>query len=163
MNWEALGAIAELLGAIAVFVTLAYLAVQVRQSNIVTREQAQYHMLQNQIRYFDALAESPDFVRTVYGVEQNEEEIRFRQHEAHIVSLLFRWNWEYLRVQDGIYPTDSLPVDGYRWQWATIGLRDHWQDKRGWFDPSFVAFMESDVIPVAERGGAVDPERGGDR
>ena len=29
MNWDALGAIAELLGAIAVFLTLAYLTVQV--------------------------------------------------------------------------------------------------------------------------------------
>ena len=43
VNWEAVGAIAEMLGAVAVFLTLAYLAVQVRQSNIVTREQAQYH------------------------------------------------------------------------------------------------------------------------
>ena len=30
MNWDALGAIAELLGAIAVFLTLAYLTIQVR-------------------------------------------------------------------------------------------------------------------------------------
>jgi hypothetical protein len=33
MNWEALGAIAELIGAIAVILTLAYLAVQIRQNN----------------------------------------------------------------------------------------------------------------------------------
>ena len=33
MNWDALGAVAELLGAIAVFLTLAYLAVQIRQSS----------------------------------------------------------------------------------------------------------------------------------
>ena len=32
MNWDAVGAIAELLGAIAVFLTLAYLALQVRQN-----------------------------------------------------------------------------------------------------------------------------------
>ena len=33
MNWDALGAIAELIGAIAVFLTLAYLTVQVRQNS----------------------------------------------------------------------------------------------------------------------------------
>ncbi len=33
MNWDALGAVAELLGAIAVFLTLAYLTVQVRQNS----------------------------------------------------------------------------------------------------------------------------------
>ena len=32
MNWEAIGAIAELTGALAVFLTLVYLAVQIRQN-----------------------------------------------------------------------------------------------------------------------------------
>ena len=32
MNWDALGAIAELLGALAVFITVVYLTIQVRQS-----------------------------------------------------------------------------------------------------------------------------------
>ena len=33
MNWEALGAIAELLGAIGVIATLGYLATQIRQNS----------------------------------------------------------------------------------------------------------------------------------
>ena len=33
MNWDAVGAVAELAGAIAVFLTLLYLAAQIRQSN----------------------------------------------------------------------------------------------------------------------------------
>jgi len=149
VNWDALGAIAELLGATAVFATLAYLAVQIRQSNIVTREQAQYHMLQNQLSYFDKLAESKEFVRTVYGPEQTEDEVRYRQHESHIVGLLFRWNWEYLRVQDGIYPVDALPIEGFRWQYKTIGIREQWEEKKSWLDSGFVAFMESEIIPFA--------------
>ena len=32
MNWEAIGAVGEILGATAVLITLGYLAVQVRQS-----------------------------------------------------------------------------------------------------------------------------------
>lgn len=150
MNWDALGAVAEFLGAIAVFATLAYLAVQIRQSNIVTREQAQYHMLQNQLSYFDRIADSPDFVRTVYGFDQSDDEIRYRQHEAHIVALLFRWNWEYLRVQDGIYPLESLPVEGFRWQYRTIGIDTEWEAKKTWLDTGFVEFMESEVIPYAD-------------
>jgi hypothetical protein len=149
VNWDALGAIAELLGAVAVFATLAYLAVQIRLNNIVTREQAQYHMLQNQLSYFDKLAENPGFVRTVYGKDQTEEEVSYRQHEAHIVGLLFRWNWEYLRVQDGIYPIESLPVEGFRWQYKTIGISIHWDEKKSWLDSGFVEFMESEIIPFA--------------
>ena len=32
MNWEAIGAIAELLGAFAIIITLVYLTIQVRQN-----------------------------------------------------------------------------------------------------------------------------------
>ena len=38
MNWEALGAIAEFIGGIAVLLTLIYLAIQVRQTNQMARE-----------------------------------------------------------------------------------------------------------------------------
>ena len=33
MNWDAVGATAELLGAVAVFITLAYLTIQVKQNS----------------------------------------------------------------------------------------------------------------------------------
>ena len=33
MNWEAIGAIGEVIGAAAVVITLVYLAIQIRQSN----------------------------------------------------------------------------------------------------------------------------------
>ena len=33
MNWEAIGAVAEFLGAISVFITLVYLAIQVRENS----------------------------------------------------------------------------------------------------------------------------------
>ena len=39
MNWEAIGAVAEACGALAVLVTLIYLAVQIRQQNQVARAQ----------------------------------------------------------------------------------------------------------------------------
>ena len=37
MNWEAIGAVGEILGAIAVVVTLIYLSIQIRQSSTQTR------------------------------------------------------------------------------------------------------------------------------
>jgi hypothetical protein len=37
MNWEAVGAIAELLGAIGVIASLVYLAIQIRMSRSVVR------------------------------------------------------------------------------------------------------------------------------
>ncbi len=40
MNWDALGAIAELLGATAVFLTLIFLAVQLKHANVLARSSA---------------------------------------------------------------------------------------------------------------------------
>ena len=41
MNWDAIGAIGEWAGAVAVVVTLFYLAMQVRQSNVVALAEAE--------------------------------------------------------------------------------------------------------------------------
>ncbi len=38
MNWEALGAIAELVGAVGVIATLGYLAIQIRQNTAVVEQ-----------------------------------------------------------------------------------------------------------------------------
>ena len=40
MNWEALGAIAELIGAIAIIISIIYLALQVRQTRVQLQAQA---------------------------------------------------------------------------------------------------------------------------
>ena len=46
MNWDALGAIAELLGAIAVFVTLLYLARQIQISNSISTSDASKELIE---------------------------------------------------------------------------------------------------------------------
>jgi len=40
MNWDAIGAFAELLGALAVFITVAFLAVQMRQNTRALRAES---------------------------------------------------------------------------------------------------------------------------
>ena len=47
MNWEAIGAVGEILGAIAVVATLAYLAVQVKQTNRATKMSSEQAVFTN--------------------------------------------------------------------------------------------------------------------
>jgi len=59
MNWDAIGAIGELIGAIAVFATLVYLAVQVRHSRSLLEENkrialSQVHQARTGIRISSA-------------------------------------------------------------------------------------------------------------
>jgi hypothetical protein len=65
MNWDALGAIGDLIGGTAVMVTLIYLAIQVRQSNRVMRDTAYSEwntQLQNLLGQYSS-SESGDLVR----------------------------------------------------------------------------------------------------
>ena len=66
MNWEAVSAISEIIGAIAVASTLFYHAIQIRHSSTVAREQAHYHMLENQVSFFDRLATDRDMPTAGY-------------------------------------------------------------------------------------------------
>ena len=49
MNWDALAAISEIIGALAVVITLAYLAVQIRQSNDLLRSESRQTLVSNDV------------------------------------------------------------------------------------------------------------------
>ena len=84
MNWEAIGAIGEIVGALAVLLTLAYLAAQIKQNTQAVRASALDSSVNavNAVRV--AMFESPD-VAAVYqkGLDDpeqlsDEERTRFR-------------------------------------------------------------------------------------
>ena len=71
MNWEAVGAIGEIVGAVAVLWTLYYLAAQIRmqnrqleKSNDHARAQTSVHINDQALSVFDVLMRDKDFVRT---------------------------------------------------------------------------------------------------
>lgn len=57
MDWEAIGAIGEVLGAMAVVATLGYLAVQIRQNTKAVRIQTYQAIMDSSNRLGDSLAE----------------------------------------------------------------------------------------------------------
>lgn len=66
MNWDAIGATGEVLGALAVLVTLIYLAAQIRQ-NTATVATSTYDSLVNEINHINiAIAESDELASIVY-------------------------------------------------------------------------------------------------
>ena len=84
MNWDALGAIGEIIGALAVFLTLGYLAVQIRQNTKAVRASALDSSVNavNAVRV--AMFESAE-VAAIYrkGLENpdeldDDEKVRFR-------------------------------------------------------------------------------------
>lgn len=60
LNWEALGAIGEIAGALGVIITLAYLAVQIRQNTRASRITAIQTASENSARFSELLASDPE-------------------------------------------------------------------------------------------------------
>ncbi len=63
MNWEAIGAVGEILGALTVVVTLVYLAVQVRQNTAAVKASS-HHAITDSFNAINArIAENPQMAR----------------------------------------------------------------------------------------------------
>jgi hypothetical protein len=90
MNWDAVGAVAELLGGVATVATLAYRAVQIRQATAATRAEIRQSIADSQIHYLNLRAIDPFLRRTtqkaISGNELDAEE-RFGLR-AHLVAHL---------------------------------------------------------------------------
>ena len=78
MNWDAVGAVGEVVGAIGVIVSLLYLATQIRQSNTLERANAYRDFLEDSSSVFADLYRDPELHRLwragVYAKEALSEE-----------------------------------------------------------------------------------------
>jgi hypothetical protein len=105
VNWEALGAIAELLGALAVVASLLYLAAQVRQNTRQARlaaHQATVHELGHALR---AQAQDREWAallsRAVQGLDGLDRVERL-QFLSHVGSIFRLYESAYLHYREGV-------------------------------------------------------------
>jgi len=163
MNWEAIGAIGEIMGALAVVATLGYLAVQIRQNT--EREQLGQEFVSNQ--YFNELrmliagdeALADIEARGIRNVSSLSELERRRFDE-----LMVSWIW----AMQKFYNQDKASMVVTQFQGAIdtvvqrrfcgIGFVDWWHESRDEFVDE--AFRE-DMDHVVERlAGLVAPQGG---
>jgi len=99
MNWEVIGAIAEMLGASAVFASLIYLAIQIRSSMNQASAQMFQSVASEQARVSDAITGDPEnlsvWMKMHSGSELTDVE------KARMFFMIFRVVQTYLVVQNG--------------------------------------------------------------
>jgi hypothetical protein len=166
MKWEAIAAVAELLGALGVIASLVYLAGQVR-SNTSRARQAAIQSVVNQMNkvWTDVSADrghADVWVRGSKGFSNLEDEIDGVRFSAFLLSI-FRPYEEIFH-----YRRDGLVDD---WTWESIVNQCHalmgtpgfqqWWDKRGdWFSTLFQQHVNEVVqaLPDYERWTIEKPE-----
>ena len=90
MNWEAIGAIGEVLGAAAVVVTLGYLAVQIRQNSQAVKNSAAQALLSEANGSLRIAASDPGTARAVILGQTLFDELS-EGERAQFITWMFSW------------------------------------------------------------------------
>jgi hypothetical protein len=152
VNWDMVGALGELVGALAVVLTLIYLGRQVRQAS----EEAQRNRFGNLNDEISRVADS-------WGSEDALSDIVFRglqdplsltPHEA------FRFNSSVFRMFKAWESVFQYASEGGVHQWGADGfhramtdligmpgMQKYWADRSHWFSAEFVAEVER-ILPT---------------
>ncbi len=160
MNWEAIGAVGETLGAIAVLLSLLYLGMQIKQNTRSLKSAA----------YQAAIASMSDMARATGTDLQTARVVRiFLQEDmADLSEDEFMMATSYLtglfrNFENFYYQHETGAMEDHLW----VGMRNsmvgyhHMPNVRSWWDqrksiysPQFVAFLEAqpkvDSIPTMQ-------------
>lgn len=90
MDWNALGALAEIVGAVAVIGTLVYLAQQVRQSGIYARASQISMINQSYAALNDLIVGSPQAITALKSVE-SPERASASEDSVLLRHLMYKW------------------------------------------------------------------------
>lgn len=169
MNWDAIAAIGEILGAVAVFVTLVYLAQQIRINTSEIRASRVEGTLRDQSEYNKMLAEDPDLVRIYWAAVEDVHQLSDAEKKRwlHLCSVVLR-NSEiaYYHYRQGHLP-DPIHLSREKWIrrfMGTSGFQWWWDQYAYVLDPEFVDYVKdvlaSDIESVSPEELAATGDRG---
>ena len=90
MNWEAIGAVGELIGAVTVFLTLLYLAIQIRQNSQAVKNTAAQALLSELNGCLRLGSSNPDTARAVILGQTLFDELS-EEGRAQFITWIFAW------------------------------------------------------------------------
>ena len=147
INWDAAGAIGEIIGAVAVVATLVYLARQMRQNNDLQRMQVSSIFLQTRVIFFKALYQDDDLMQTILKAKANEElnGLESMRLSTYYRSIFVLWDWEYEQYNNGLF--NESPTMRIMDALGTFPLlQDSWSKHKVALSPKFVQFMETNCL-----------------
>ena len=147
MNWEAIGAIGEIVGAIAVVVTIGYLAVQIRQNTKSAQSASTQQILQGIAELNEFLASAPDVTDLFWRGTSNPESLSEDEWHRfiHIASAMIRrLELMFLNHRQGFVPPQVWEAQANslgRWC-STPGIQRWFSELGAGLDAEFRQYVE---------------------
>lgn len=145
MSWEAIGAVGEVFGGLAVLATLFYFSIQIRQSNKLAEAQSQRELLNFNV--FTPLVENPTLT-TEFRACLNRYEEQNADVKTRFNFLMINWHLQMESVfrmhEQGLYAEFSYKgyLSWYNSLLNTPGGSIWWNDMSGSTAPDFEAALE---------------------
>lgn len=103
MNWDAIAAVGDIIGAIAVVISLVYLAVQIRISNKATQQAVSQELMETAWQTLSQLSTNPTLAKLWVKGSANEkltlpESVQYR---TFLLQLLNLWERTYRLSEEG--------------------------------------------------------------
>ena len=144
MNWDALGAVGELVGALAVLITLIYLAHQIRQNTRAVRLESRNTLQQAFSHVASLMANSPDIAELFlkgckdYRALSLADRLRF---SSVLQNLLFSIELQHMQFKEEVNEVSGMERIESLFKYT--GVQDWWGQNKGLFRPTFVGAVES--------------------
>lgn len=154
MNWDAIGAVAEVVGAIGVVITLVYLAIQIKQNTASLKSSTLQSMLEASAGLHDLCASDPELGRLfLMGIESQANLSEDELPRFHFLMMAFMRRLEAIYNQglSGQVPeSDWSGVRGSAIEViASPGAGEWWALNRYRFSPDFKKWVSDEVDRVA--------------
>ena len=154
MNWDAIGAIGEVLGAVAVLLTLIYLALQIRQNTLAIQSAAAQDVHENFAEWYASTQSDPVLIdlsakgmkdySSLSDIERGQFIALFMSFCIHFQNAFYKW-------QEG-----SLSPELWRgWEYvsmnmlSTPGGKEFWNDRDYLFADAFQLYIREEIMARA--------------
>lgn len=153
MNWEAIGAVGEILGAVGVIITLAYLATQIRQNTLSSKVDSKLKAAGMNSEFLDLLILHPD-LQEIWSKGrrgdhlETQDYIRFSNMCLKSFNFFSAGHFQYRlgALEHGewgeIYPIILFNLRG-------PGIQRWWNETgRHFFSPQIIEFIDTEIEKI---------------
>ncbi len=147
MNWQAIGALGDLIGAVAVVVSLIYLSIQVRQNTNAMRAETAREVVASMRANNTTVIADPELFRIFSTVTENPGQLS-AQERGRATHLLFN---HFRSIEDAHHQYIQGNLDEEIWAgWSRTfsdyinspGWREYWELRRDIFSSAFVRYVD---------------------
>ena len=152
MNWDAIAAIGEVVGAAAVVISLIYLATQVLVSNRLARAEA-WRVPNSDLNSINATFATDivfrDAMNRVFSENAGRADLDIDKCvilDMYLISVLNIYEQIYREIREGTLKEEAIQDFGARSMLAMQYFKDSWPNYKRSLGPSFVTYFEENVV-----------------